>query len=190
MTLFDRQTLIEAVLYILNVTKGIDFYHVFKILYFAEQKHLVKWGIRITAEDFHAYDYGPVPLNLYGAVKANRSETFGTDWAKQQLPSMFKDTISFAGEDAPNVLLAKRNADLDYLSESDIQCLDESIKENAHLTFNQLKEKSHDCAWHEAYDNKTAKGDFMSPLSIARAAGANDDMIEYISEQMEDWGLA
>lgn len=186
MTLFDRQTLIEAVLYILNATKGIDFYHMFKILYFAEQKHLVKWGTRITAEDFHAYDYGPVPFNLYGAVKAKRSEAIGAGQATLTLPNMFNDAISFAGEDAPNVLLAKRDANLDYLSESDIQCLDESIKENAHLTFNQLKEKSHDCAWREAYDNKAMKGDLMSSLSIARAAGANDDMIEYISEQMED----
>ncbi len=190
MTLFDRQTLIEAVLYILNATKGIDFYHVFKILYFAEQKHLVKWGTRITAEEFHAYDYGPVPSNLYGAVRTKRIGTSGAGRARQQFSHMFNDAISFAGEDAPNVLLARRNANLDYLSESDIQCLDDSIKENAHLTFSQLKEKSHDSAWHEAYDNKGTEGDLMNPLSIARAAGASDDMIEYISEQMDDLVLA
>lgn len=190
MTLFDRQTLIEAVLYILNATKGIDFYHVFKILYFAEQKHLVKWGTRITADNFRAYDYGPVPDNLYDAVKAKRQGTSNIGRGKHLLSGMFDDAVSFAGEDAPNVMLAKRNANLDYLSESDIQCLDESIKENAHLTFNQLIEKSHDSAWQEARNKKDKEGDVINPLSIARAAGASEDMIEYISEQTEDLVLA
>lgn len=35
MTRFDKQKLTEVVLYILNKTKGLDYYHVFKIIYFA-----------------------------------------------------------------------------------------------------------------------------------------------------------
>ncbi len=42
MTDYDSKKLTELVLYILCKTGGIDFYHVFKILYFAEMSHLAK----------------------------------------------------------------------------------------------------------------------------------------------------
>lgn len=35
MTNFDKQKLTEILLYILNKTKGLDYYHVFKVIYFA-----------------------------------------------------------------------------------------------------------------------------------------------------------
>jgi uncharacterized phage-associated protein len=181
MDFLDRKTLTEAVLYILNATKGIDFYHVFKIMYFAEQKHLVRWGTRMTEECYLAYEYGPVPSSLYSAVKSEKKGSC----------DMLKGAVSFAGEDAPNVLLPLRTPDMDYLAQSDIECLDESIRENAHLTFGQLKEKSHDSAWREAYENKTRNGnDAMSVLSIARAAGATEEMLDYIQEQTEELVLA
>lgn len=153
MTQFDKKCLMEVLLYILNSTKGTDIYHVLKILYFAEQKHLVKWGSRINS---HILD--------------------------KELPEMLQQVAHFAGDDAPNVLLAKREANLDFLSKSAMECLDESIKENVSLTFDQLKQKSHDAAWQEAYQGV---GDVMSTLSIAKAAGADEAMLEYIAEQLE-----
>ncbi len=33
MTNFDKQKLTEILLYILNKTKGLDYYHVFKVIY-------------------------------------------------------------------------------------------------------------------------------------------------------------
>ena len=56
MTTFEQKSLIEIVLYILNKTGGIDFYHLFKIIYFAEMKHLAKWGIRLQKDDLCALE--------------------------------------------------------------------------------------------------------------------------------------
>lgn len=175
MTQLDKKCLVEVVLYILNATKGSDIYHVLKILYFAEQKHLVKWGSRITADDFRAYEYGPVANQLYHAIRNSRK-------LDKELPEMIRQVVDFAGEDAPNVLLARREANLDYLSESEKECLDEAIRENANLTFDQLKVKSHDSAWQAAYQGVD---DLMTTLSIAKAAGANEAMLEYICDQLE-----
>ena len=175
MTNFDKRCLMEVLLYILNETKGTDIYHVLKILYFAEQKHLVKWGSRITADRFRAYEYGPVTDQLYHAIRNSRK-------LDKELPGMLQEVACFAGDDAPNVLLAKREADRDYLSKSEMECLDEAIRENVGLTFDELKRKSHDAAWQEAYE---AADDTMSTLSIAKAAGADEAMLEYIMEQLE-----
>jgi uncharacterized phage-associated protein len=69
MSTYERQKLVEVVLYILNKTGGLDYYHLFKVMYFAEREHLASWGDRITADEFHALPHGPVPTLLYDAIK-------------------------------------------------------------------------------------------------------------------------
>ncbi len=143
MTNYDSKKLTELVLFILGKTGGVDIYHVFKILYFAEMKHLAKWGSRLVPDEFCALKYGPVPTKLYDAVKE-------LNHPKMILSELLSEVIQFAGEDAPNVLLPKREANLKFLSKSEIDALEQSIKENESLTFGQLMKKSHDKAWEEA----------------------------------------
>ncbi len=75
MTSHDRKKLTELVLFILDKTGGVDFYHAFKILYFAEMKHLAKWGSGFVPDEFCALKYGPVPTQLYDAVKELNRDT-------------------------------------------------------------------------------------------------------------------
>lgn len=175
---FDQQTLIEEVLYILEKTGGIDYYHLFKILYFAERLHLAEWGSRLNADDFCALDYGPVPTHLYDAIKELKSGS-----VYSQLATMLAKAVEFAGEDAPNVLLAKRRPDMDFLSKSCIEELDKSITRHSTQSFRQLKDASHDDAWKEAYHTSGLRT--MSTLSIAKAGHADAAMIDYIREQLE-----
>lgn len=177
MTNFDSKKLTELVLYILCKTGGLDFYHVFKILYFAEMKHLAKWGSRIVPDEFCALKYGPVPSHLYDAVKdiGNPRMTLSEELAK---------VAQFAGEDAPNVLLPKREVNLSFLSKSEIDALNESIVEHESMTFGQLMKKSHDSAWDEA--NRNVHGNnVISPVSMAKVLNADEAMLEYIEEQMQ-----
>ena len=166
MTRFDKEKLIEVVLYIINATKGLDYYHIFKILYFAQQKHLCKWGSRIVEDEFVAMEYGPVPTELYSAV-CNKER-----YAEELIP-LFTEAIEFAGKDASNTLLPKRNPNMEYLSPADIE-----IAENKGLSFGELVEKSHDSAWHT-----TSNCSVMSVGKIAKAGGANDGLVQYINEQ-------
>lgn len=176
MTKYEQTKLIQVVLYILQKTGGIDFYHLFKILYFAELKHLAKWGTRITSDNFHALEYGPVPTCLYDVVK-------GQNVPDSDLLKLFSNDVQFAGKDAPNVLLPQTEPNMDYISKSEIEALDASIDENEHLTFSQLKSKSHDSAWYEAYNRLGSKT--MSSISMAKASGADEATLEYIQEQIE-----
>lgn len=177
MTDFDSKKLTELVLYILCKTGGVDFYHVFKILYFAEMKHLAKWGSGIVPDKFCALKYGPVPTHLYDAVKELGNP-------RMMLSEELAKAVQIAGEDAPNVLLNKRDADLNYLSSSEIDALDQSIEEHKSLTFRQLMKKSHDSAWDEAHRNINGNN-IISPISMAKVLNADDAMLEYIREQMQ-----
>ena len=176
MTDYDRKKLIELVLYILDRTGGIDLYHTFKILYFAEMKHLAKWGRGIVPDDFCALKFGPVPTMLYDAVK-------DLNHPQMTLSAELSEVVHLAGEDAPNILLSKRRPNMMYLSDSEIEVLNQSIDENKSLTFDQLMQKSHDDAWAEA--NRLETGiKVISPVSMAKVLNADDAMLEYIEEQM------
>lgn len=173
MNKYEQEKLIHVVLYILNQTGGIDYYHLFKILYFAERKHLAKWGHRIISDDFYALEYGPVPTCLYDAIK-------GINTQKTTLVNLLRKNVRFAGDDAPNVLLAKKAADLNYISRSERKELDNSIKDNVSLPFSKLKAKSHDSAWESAYYETCKK---ITPMNMAKVENANFATIEYIAEQ-------
>ena len=177
MTNFDCKKLTEMVLYILCKTGGVDFYHVFKILYFAEMKHLAEWGSSIVPDEFCALKYGPVPTHLYDAVKE-------IGHSRMKLSGELSKVVEFAGEDAPNVLLSKREANVNFLSKSEIDALDQSIVEHESMTFGQLMKKSHDAAWDEA-NNRVNGTNVISPISMAKVMNADEAMLEYIEEQMQ-----
>ena len=59
MTNFDKQKLTEILLYILNKTKGLDYYHVFKVIYFANISYLAKYGFPMVSDEFCALPDGP-----------------------------------------------------------------------------------------------------------------------------------
>lgn len=100
------------------------------------------------------------------------------------LSEELSEVIQFAEEDATDVLLPKREADLKYLSKSEIEALEQSIEENKSLIFGQLMRKSHDEAWEEA-NRRTNGTNVISPVSMARVLNADDAMLEYIEEQMQ-----
>lgn len=173
---FNKERLVEIVLYVLNKTGELDYYTLLKTIYFAELKHLAKWGQRITTDDVCAMPYGPVLSHLLDAIKGDPRE--------QELSAMLRSAFKFASEDASNVMLPLRQANEDYLSKSEKEALDESIRENANLSFEQLKNKSHDTVWYRNYHEGKGKK-IISTLDMAISAHASEAMVEYIQENLE-----
>lgn len=162
--------IINSLLYILNKleTKTTDTHQLFKILYFAERKHLSKFGKPITDDNYVAMKFGPVPSNGFDIINCCKGGSFEesiTEASKLITTRGYKVT-------------AIQEADLDWLSKSEIDCLDESIEENKGLSFVQLTDKSHDSAWDNAYH-------YMDKIEIAKAGGANEAMVNYISSKQE-----
>lgn len=175
MTHFDKQKLTEVVLYILNKTKGLDYYHMFKIIYFANTAHLAKYGFSMISDEFCALPDGPVPSVLYDCIK-------GDSCCDKELRDMLEKDVSKGTADAYYMLSARRDADLDYLSRSDIDVLDASIAENSCLSYGELREKSHGEEWRRACQLQGRK--VMDIVGMAKDAMASDDMIEYIKENL------
>lgn len=175
MTHFDKLRLTEIVLYILNKTKGLDYYHVFKVIYFANVAHLAKYGSLMVSDDFCALPDGPVPSILYNCVKGER-------FCDKDLQSMLDESVSKGKDDAYYMLEAKREADEEYLSKADIEVLDESISENAYLPYGELRAKSHGEEWKRAFEQHGLK--VMDVIGMAKDGMASDSMIAYIKENL------
>lgn len=169
---YKNQVIAELILYILSKGTPLTQYYVYKILYFAERKHLAKWGTGILPGEFHAWEWGPVPKRIYAGVKHLDDGTLPIDKALQQV-------ISRADKDLGDYLIPLREPDMNYISASEIESIDESYAENVNLPFNVLKDKSHDSAWQKAW----AKGhdQVMSSIDIARAEGVSQAMLDYIA---------
>jgi len=182
-TLFptDKDKLISSFLYVAETLVkrrgklSADIHRVFKIMYFADQKHLVKYGRPITTDYYDALPYGPVPSNAYEIVKTVRGETIFRRNING-LENLFEiNNVKF--------ITPKQSPDLDELSKSDFECLDESIRENYRLSFIDLTKKSHDGAWNAACTKGRVTLSFQD---IAKAGGAKKAMIAYIKEQLEN----
>ena len=164
---FDKEKAVASMLYICHSLGGSwDKYSLLKILYFAEQKHLATYGRPITGDNIIAMGYGPVPSISYDEVKYSKVN-----------PEYF--------EIQDNVVIAKSEPNMGCLSESDIECLTDSINENKHLDFGRLKVKSHDAAYNWTIE-KIGLNSTIPYLEIAKAAGANNDMLDYIKSISEN----
>ncbi len=148
----------------------VDFHKLFKILYFAEQKHLAKYGRFIIGDKFIAMKDGPVPSEIYYFLKRLRQNNVNAN---------FKIVDKY-------YIIAQQEVDLDELSESEILCLQEAINENKDLSYNALSIKSHKMAW----KNANPEDDEMSFLEIAKEGGANAEMLKYITLTIENQTLA
>ncbi len=63
----DKSKAINSMLFVLNQlgAEKSDAHKVFKILYFADQKHLVNYGRPITGDTYVKMQYGPVSCVVY-----------------------------------------------------------------------------------------------------------------------------
>lgn len=168
------ETTVDAMLFILKHLGGCaDFHKVFKILYFADQSHLAKYGVAVTNDTYIAMNNGPVPSIAYDILKALRGEGLLLT-QKEKFEPFFKVAGKYQIE-------AIKNPDLENLSNSELSALTYSIKENQNLSFATLTQKSHDQAWKKADRNSE-----IDPIEMAKAGGASPDMLNYIQTQIEN----
>ena len=66
-------------------------------------------------------------------------------------------------------------------SVSEKECLDKAIKECKNASFEELMQRSHTNAWLKAFNSPKKR---ISEIDMARDAGANEEMIEYIKEEL------
>lgn len=170
---FDKDVAIQAVLYVAQQSKDRkDMHRIFKTLYFADREHLSRYGRSITGDVYIAMSYGPVPSKIDDIFKAVRGDSFFSNYA-DDLKKAFHFVNKFIIE--PDI-----EPDLDYLSETDIECLDFAINKCRGKSFGELTEMSHDLAW-----NNTKRDREISVKDILRENAETEEYADYISSKLE-----
>lgn len=155
-----REKAVNTLLFVTNNLEKADTHKTYKILYFADQKHLLKYGRPIFGDTYVKMKYGPVPSFVKNVVDEE------IEGLEEVVAKYHKYNIQPLIE--PN---------LDYLSESDIECLTESLEENRDLSFDDLTNKSHDDAYNRSYW-------VINYLDMAKAIGADENTLNFINQQM------
>lgn len=163
---FNLEKTIHATLYIVKKLKRADLHKIFKILYFSDREMLSSYGKMITGDTYIAMNDGPVPSKLYDILKSVRGDGFFKD----------KDFFStyFAIRDW-DIVTAKIEPDMESLSRLDIQTINSAIQQYGELSWDEVREKSHDYAWRNTTSNHP-----ISLRNIMLEMGCNDSFINYV----------
>lgn len=162
---FNERKAIETILYLAKRITRSHKYNICKMLYLADKMSLERYGRFMFGESYSAMREGGTPSKSYDLLK--------------QIARECTDELCVDG----NAVVPSRDANLDYLSESDIECLDQTI---AIYDTNPRKmvRDAHDDAWREAWDNRGEKGSADIPVrSIARILAHSEDLIDYLTNR-------
>jgi len=162
---FNESKAIETILYLANRISRSYKYNICKMLYLADKASLEKYGRFIFGESYSAMKEGATPSKSYDLLKEVAEEC--------------TDDLCVEG----NAIVALRDANLDYLSESDIECLDQTI---AVYDKNPQKmyDDAHDDAWERAWENKGGKRSADIPVrNIAKTLANPKDLIDYLTNR-------
>ena len=193
MKTIDQILKIKAVvLYILKAfPEGVDYIHLFKVMYFAQQDQLKEYGLPIMYDTFVARKHGPVPALTYKVLRGIEGKA---DLSSPELKD-FADSLNIAiSQDGHQLVLASKNAecDMDELSVADAKMLDKWIEKCKDVESFDLSDKSHeDRAWKRAkrQADKTGEDSKITMYDMAAAAGASKDMLCVIRDRQSFWNI-
>lgn len=166
---FDRRKAIETILYLTKNVFDSDVYGICKLLYLADKTSLEKYGRFIFGETYCAMKAGATPSKAYDLLKEATETNV--------------DGITRDGDH----IVATRDANTDYLSESDMECLEQIISTWGKAPNWSRGKAAHDDAWEQAWANRGDKDSIEIPVvSIAGLFDESDDLIGYLSNSFSE----
>ena len=144
----NKDKLLQVIIYILKQSglEKLTIYQIVKMIFYGDKYHLNNYGRPITGDIFIRMNNGPVPSICYNILKLD-SFNLGEEFIK-----IIKQNLNISGR---NVSLKKEyKFNKDFLSETDMECLKESIFFCKDKSFQELSDISHqELSWQEAKQN-------------------------------------
>ncbi len=161
---------IETIVWLAKQKPGIDIYHVAKVLYFADKKHLNRYARPISGDTYIKMKDGPAPSLALDIINTNCLRF------SQDVLDVIATSIETTGRYKNNYAL--RDPDMRYFSESDLECLQESFNENGHKSFDELRNATHDEPCY-VQSEKNCSVDYLLMVDDDNPLG--DDIKDHIS---------
>jgi uncharacterized phage-associated protein len=144
-----------------------------KMLYLADKKAFVTWGKTITGDSFVSLPRGPVLSKTYNLFKG-----IGT-------PKNLKEWNSYFSETVNNAIRLLRPANVEKLSEEEMEILENARKEvNSCAPWDVAEWLHQTCPeWNDPHGSSRP----IDPTVILRNAGRTEDEIRMIEESTESY---
>ncbi len=167
---FNHEKAIEVIIYLAERINDPTYHSINKLLYFADKTSLERFGRFICGETYLAMPQGPVPSNVYDLMKE----------------AVDDGSNGFIVESQHHVK-PLRQANLEKLSDSDIQCLEKMIKLYGDVPYWVKRDVSHDEAYYAAWNARGNKSSVpMSIKSIAQLLEDSAELIEHLQHNNDD----
>lgn len=140
---FDVNKAVAAIALLVRET-GATMYSVMKMLYLADKAHLEQHGRFITGDHYVAMEQGPVPSRAYNMIKHVRGEEIRNPGDEVAGRYLHCDAQTYA-------ITIKEMPDLDELSDSDVECLNEIAGIYRRVGHWAVRDMAHDRAWKKAW---------------------------------------
>ena len=160
---------LESVVWLAAEKPDIDFFHISKILFFADLAHLALYGRPILGDHYVAMENGPVPSLVYNILKSDPYLS----------PDLLEKITSAFEVNRPNVK-ACRKPDLDFFSESDIECLASALRTYGDMSFRTLSRLTHE---HPAYVAASLNGEMDYALMFDENTPDREAILEELREK-------
>ncbi len=176
----SREKLINSIIYFLNNTKNCGKTKLFKLLYYLDFIHFRETGRAVTGLDYYAWDFGPVPKNLYDEIN-NPSPDLKEN--------VFIPTKADKNDKSFVELKAKKKFDNKYFTKRELRIL-----ENVAFIFRDVKaekimEASHlpNHPWDRTIKTKgeKAKIEYTLALDSTDSSLSLDEVLERIKDKEE-----
>jgi len=161
---FNPQKAIESIIYLAKRISEPELYDICKLLYVVDKLSLERYGRFVSGESYAALKEGATPSNTYNLLKSIDDNPI--------------EGIKMRG----TRIIALREANMDYLSESDVECLNRIIDEYGNAPYWVRGAIAHDKAWKDNWNQRGEKDSAPIPLeSIAELLKDSDDLLDYLS---------
>jgi uncharacterized phage-associated protein len=135
---FDQEKLAAVLAFFASRgVKDLDVLKSAKLIYFADKAHLLRYGRPIMGDSYFGMDHGPVPERSYDQIKSAlnpKNSVIAPHLAEYLAVDLKRKYPQF---------VAKRPPDLDVLSESDVEILEEVLAKYGGMTPWQLRDLTH-----------------------------------------------
>lgn len=169
----DAEKALEVILYVSRRTNNL--FNIVKILYFADKFHLEKYGRLITGDYHIAMEDGPVPSGAYDLIKLVRGDEYL--YESKIIEAHPENNLIVTKNGNETTVIPRRDPNLDALSESDIECLEMSIKLFGNMNTSKLWDIVHQ---EEVYKN-TERNKPMPLREIILSLPSGKDVLEYLN---------
>ena len=161
---FDQEKAVEAILYLSKRVSESEIYGICKLLYLVDKTSLERYGRFVFGESYVAMKEGATPFKAYDMLKKARRKPI--------------DGLKVEG----NQIIALREANMDCLSKSDVECLNQIIESFGKAPYLARREAAHDAAWEKAWNERGISGSSRMPIeNIAAIFPCSTELIDYLS---------